>query len=89
MGWCVLREGKADAPIENVPMNSGLALGKKREITRDREATIRSRDGAGRMEKEQRGKRDRERDRNSRCVEGSAFVRWAAFNPVADSGLGI
>ncbi|KYN16416.1 hypothetical protein ALC57_11286 [Trachymyrmex cornetzi] len=35
------------------------------------------------------GERERDRHRNSSCVEGLAFVRWAAFNPVADSGLGI
>jgi len=47
-------------------------------------------DEASRMENG-RGRREREReaDRNSSCVEGLAFVRWAAFNPVADSGLGI
>lgn len=29
------------------------------------------------------------RGREKRCIEGLAFVRRVAFNPVADSGLGI
>lgn len=30
-----------------------------------------------------------EKERDDRCIEGLAFARWVAFNPVADSGLGI
>jgi len=33
--------------------------------------------------------REGDGERHSRCIEGSAFARRAAFNPVADSGLGI
>jgi len=36
MGWCVLRGGKTDTSIENVPMNSGLVLGKKTKRERER-----------------------------------------------------
>lgn len=62
MGWCVLRREKTDALIENVPMNSGLVLGKKREREReikcDKESIIGSRDGASRMEKGRKIERD-------------------------------
>lgn len=79
-------DGHADRECTN---EFDTRVGRKaREKEREREIRYRWIEAFSKRDrKEQRGMREEERD--SHCIEGSAFARWAAFNPVADSSLGI